>query len=749
MSRSLWSWLLLGLSRLWQTAAGSSKKGVGLHPSTRWGQRQLDALGVSWYYNWGSSATAGVTTPFVPMVFSGDSLQTIKVPTLGPYVLGFQEPDNPFQSNLTVPETWKLWQKVVALSTGQVGSPGLYNDPTAIWMPQFMLVNPKVDFIAVHWYKGTDFGQFQKDINAVVEAYNLPVWITEFAPQSLAAAVANPTLYNQSVVTSFLVEAVAWMEQSPMIQRYSWTDSKVGTSSLFLPNGNLSATGLAYAQADGSLVLETSPAGLGWPQPPQPPVGSVVIIESTVLLSTVQANSAQSQAALLSLRVPDAFDTPPDQDLALLVDTSLSAAGSGKLELVKEMLVAIIQNLRPQDRLHLITCSGAARVEFVAGTLQQQALLTSIVAGLTPTASSFSRPRDGSAPVPVARAELQACMSLAESVLEANDRMTASRRAMVFTDGILDGASALQRRRVLDAADHLQRLGVVLSVVAMGEDFDQVLLPWMAEAGHGDLLLGTGHDSVTAVVNASSPSSLRPVALEADLLLLPLVGASALAVYGERAQPGDPRPETTSLWGDWSTRAVQLGTIRTGKPQLLLLEFYLPPQVSDPQFLTFELHYLPSVDRAGPRISQRGSVAASVTAGSEPQAPPNAGVRLLQRFYHLRTLADDLEVEEEEMEARVLPSGLQRGTGDYVSELTGRRLSLDSDLQNYVLEVENAVLLDPGLTSLGLLERAQQALALSRRTARPWSKKAAMSTVWPRSSFAMSIGSPPLQSTPL
>ena len=127
----------------------SSKKGVGLVESN-FGATQLNLLSVSWYYSWGF--TTGVTTSkeFIPMVFSLNTLPQI---TQSNTILGFNEPDNSSQSNMTVPVAIANWSPLVNHSV-RVGSPATAGNPltSGSWLTQFMTYNPnpKVDFVCVH-----------------------------------------------------------------------------------------------------------------------------------------------------------------------------------------------------------------------------------------------------------------------------------------------------------------------------------------------------------------------------------------------------------------------------------------------------------------------------------------------------------------------------------------------------------------------------------------------------------------------
>lgn len=229
-----------------KTTQPSGKKGIGLAESQGLGDKQLKSLKVHWYYNWGSQSKIATVVEFVPMIFSK---RAIDAAVNGKTVLGFNEPDNSKQSNMTAQEAIALWPKVV--SKGQrVGGPAMAGNPLkGEWLTEFMKAKLQVDFITVHWYKGANSKKFIKDMQEIHEHYKKPLWVTEFAPQTAGSSRENPSKYSQSEVDAFIRETVQWMEQSPFVERYAWHDSKVGTSSLFDKSGELTASGQTYAAA--------------------------------------------------------------------------------------------------------------------------------------------------------------------------------------------------------------------------------------------------------------------------------------------------------------------------------------------------------------------------------------------------------------------------------------------------------------------------------------------------------------------
>lgn len=222
----------------------STKKGVGLAERHGLGVTQLQALDVAWYYNWGSETKLKTGAVFVPMIFSekhlGDHIK-------GDTVLGFNEPDNAKQSNLSAKSALAHWNTVAAKAKN-VGTPAMAGNPLhSEWLADFFKAKPKTDFITVHWYKGADAKHFIRDLDEIHAKYGKPVWVTEFAPQTAASSEKEPGKFTQAQVAQFIRETIRWMEATPWVQRYAWHDSRVGTSALFDAGGTLTETGTIYA----------------------------------------------------------------------------------------------------------------------------------------------------------------------------------------------------------------------------------------------------------------------------------------------------------------------------------------------------------------------------------------------------------------------------------------------------------------------------------------------------------------------
>jgi hypothetical protein len=230
--------------------------------------QKLVALGATWAYDW--SAVIQPTTPglqWVPMVWGKgfvtpqiiSNLQQAQAAGSARYLLGFNEPDNSSQANLTPQQAAALWPQLE--QTGLIlGSPAP-TTPTDNWLPRFMrLVHQRhlrVNFIALHYY--IDFtnpgavAAMRAQLIQVHNAYHLPIWITELGALDIHQW-GQPMLHPQSAAfaETFMRNVFAMLNALPFVQRYAWyTDSCASQSgcrysSLFNDSGAVTAEGRQF-----------------------------------------------------------------------------------------------------------------------------------------------------------------------------------------------------------------------------------------------------------------------------------------------------------------------------------------------------------------------------------------------------------------------------------------------------------------------------------------------------------------------
>lgn len=244
------------------SAAMQPYKGVANSPCAA---RQM--LGVTWYYNWTQSEEAcsnGQGGQFVPMIWghTGNEQSATGIATSitsfvnkgWGFVLGFNEPDNPSQSNIPVATAISLWPSFdnPAIKIGTPGTAANAN-PGMAWFTSYMnMLNAntalRADFMAIHWY-GWNAGSCSaaaSELESYVRwaenfAGNRPIWITEWG-------CLNQSAPDVQTVVNFFNGAVAMFARHPRVARHAWYPWATNHA-LVDSGGALTPLGTAFAAA--------------------------------------------------------------------------------------------------------------------------------------------------------------------------------------------------------------------------------------------------------------------------------------------------------------------------------------------------------------------------------------------------------------------------------------------------------------------------------------------------------------------
>jgi len=202
------------------------------------------AVNASWYYHW-------VPTPskkfegqdeieFVPMFKGGidvtqknlDSVESFKTSHNVTHLLGFNEPDNKTQGNVSVDKAIKLWPKLMDLDL-RLGSPGVTDNAAGrAWFKQFAEKAKqrklKYDFICMHFYPNY---RNEKSVDKVIQrietmykTYQLPIWITEFSLLNFGSKDRKMTAADNF---RFMQLILPKLNRLPYLERYCWFSSDI------------------------------------------------------------------------------------------------------------------------------------------------------------------------------------------------------------------------------------------------------------------------------------------------------------------------------------------------------------------------------------------------------------------------------------------------------------------------------------------------------------------------------------------
>lgn len=232
----------------------STKRGI-CYNSFSDAEMSLVGPAISWAYNWGKTTSNEVATnmaqydiDYCPMVWSGKpdiaAMQAfIAAHPNVKYLLAFNEPNLTDQANMTPVQAAALWQDVVdaakvlnlklvspAMNYGTLAG---YNDPIK-WLDEFF-AQPTVDIndidaISIHCYMSSVSG-----LKAFVERfrkYGKPVWLTEFCAWDPAPSSVEKQM-------DYMCAALNYLEQEPLVERYSWFMLKTSNSLTKVPFNQL------------------------------------------------------------------------------------------------------------------------------------------------------------------------------------------------------------------------------------------------------------------------------------------------------------------------------------------------------------------------------------------------------------------------------------------------------------------------------------------------------------------------------
>lgn len=235
-------------------ASAAVKAPAGGSPKKGWSGAREDAIktfGAAWYYNWQAQGREIGAAEFVPMIKGAKNIgqvDRIRQARGIKAVLGFNEPERSSQGDTSIDEAIKLWPRLVELAEEeklQLGSPAPSSDGGGMaWLTEFMRrakrEKLRVDFIAIHWYRGRDGAAFANWLKELDRNWRLPVWLTEF----------NGWSGTEKENFEFLKSALKTMERSKSVERYAYFEPGAGKNhSLFKPDGSLTRMGELYRDA--------------------------------------------------------------------------------------------------------------------------------------------------------------------------------------------------------------------------------------------------------------------------------------------------------------------------------------------------------------------------------------------------------------------------------------------------------------------------------------------------------------------
>jgi hypothetical protein len=184
-------------------------------------------LKADWYYSWGPRSVADLTDfEFVPMKWNARTVTDANWSDIlshqdVTHLLGFNEPDQAEQANMSVDKQIEMWPKM--LESGlRLGAPAVASNYTQLYefIDRCDALNYRVDFIPMHIYREVSGQTFYNQIKAVYDRTKRPIWITEFNYGGDWTS-GNPTLTQ---VRDRIQEIIQVFDTAGIVERYAVFD---------------------------------------------------------------------------------------------------------------------------------------------------------------------------------------------------------------------------------------------------------------------------------------------------------------------------------------------------------------------------------------------------------------------------------------------------------------------------------------------------------------------------------------------
>lgn len=241
----------------------ASKKGVAFTNRAEAWSHKTSQMKAHWMYSWGNILRDEIpeNVEFVPMFWGRSSVSDANIERVKglvaegkvKYILGFNEPDERTQANMSVDEAIELWPRLEEIGV-PIGSPATVH-PDNDWMVEFMRradeEGLRVDFITVHHYGGLSVPNFISKLGRTYRAYGeRPLWITEFAVADWSANSRSSNRNSPTEVIDFMNEVLPALDEIDFVERYAWfsaTNPALFTSALFDDDNQVTEVGTFYA----------------------------------------------------------------------------------------------------------------------------------------------------------------------------------------------------------------------------------------------------------------------------------------------------------------------------------------------------------------------------------------------------------------------------------------------------------------------------------------------------------------------
>ncbi|NOY25891.1 MAG: VWA domain-containing protein [Oligoflexia bacterium] len=285
--------------------------------------------------------------------------------------------------------------------------------------------------------------------------------------------------------------------------------------------------GLAGATAVAALVIPTlrGPTASNLPSPaPQPPIATPGIsqgfdgalqLSATLDRSALLVGSQQDRYLVIDISAPDMpGDLRRPVNLAVVMDTSGSMAGRGKIDNARMAAAELVGQLGPEDTFSLVTFSDVGRVVVPTTAVTDQSRLARLVKSIRPGGGTN-----------LSSGLKQGLAQLSDPSLEG------VRRVVLLSDGMANIGVTDVNSLAQEAGSRVSQ-GVTVSAMGLGLDYNEDLLTAMSDAGGGSYHFVDRPGQLAAMFSKELRQMTRVAGREVAVDVTLPQGVSLQQIYG-------------------------------------------------------------------------------------------------------------------------------------------------------------------------------------------------------------------------
>ena len=200
------------------------------------GGTPLELVNATWYYDWSAGGSPSVNYNYAMIRHNAGwpSWESIHARQGINSLLGFNEPDQADQANMSVDLAIKQWPEM--MKSGQrIGSPAPAN-PLNSWISNFINkcdeLNYRVDYVAIHcyWNSLTPQGWYDR-LKGIYDRVKRPIWITEWNNGANWTGETWPTDTSAQFLKQYndIKGILQVLDTASFIERYAlynWVENK-------------------------------------------------------------------------------------------------------------------------------------------------------------------------------------------------------------------------------------------------------------------------------------------------------------------------------------------------------------------------------------------------------------------------------------------------------------------------------------------------------------------------------------------